>query len=311
MANPHRLPPLQCLVFFEAAGRHLNFTAAAQELGTTQPAVSQRITRLEDDLGTPLFMREHRGVSLTADGIHLFEAVHQSLAAIGKTTAKIRSRRTRQVLTVTTDFGFASYWLMPRLGAMRDLVPELDVRIVTSQNEFDVHSEAGDLAIAFGSGRWPGCEVEMLFPEIVIPVCSPGFFVAHIAGAPEPDLTRLPLLHLESPGPVRWLTWDRWFALQGLPAIGGGHDLTLNNYPLVIQAAIAGQGVALGWVPLIDELVKGGQLVVAVDRPTKTEHGCFLLQPDSQRPSASLGKFRQWIRRECDRALADSAFDMR
>src|SRR5438552_16723517 len=173
MAKLRRLPPLQTLAFFEAAARHLNFTAAAQELGSSQPAVSQRIGLLEEDLGVPLFKREHRGVSLSADGVHLVEAVHESLGGIGDAVAKIRSRRTRQVLTVATDFGFAAYWLMPRLAALRELVPNLDVRIVTSQNEFDIRGEPVDVAIAFGPGHWPGCAAQALFPEIVMPVSSP------------------------------------------------------------------------------------------------------------------------------------------
>lgn len=308
MANLRRLPPLQTLAFFEAAARHLNFTAAAQELGSSQPAVSHRIGLLEDDLGVPLFKREHRGVSLTADGVHLFEAVHESLGGISNAVAKVRSRRTRQVLTVATDFGFATYWLMPRLAALRELLPNLDVRIVTSQNEFDIRGEPVDIAIAFGAGQWPGCEAELIFPEITIPVCSPAFLANHALCGNSTDLTRLPLLHLESTEPVRWLTWENWFALHRLSMTDESHDLTLNNYPIVIQAAIAGQGVALGWVPLIDELVRSGQLVTAVSRPIRTERGYFLVQPDSQRSPESLNRFRQWIIGECEQALTQSAF---
>ncbi|MGS0741672.1 choline sulfate utilization transcriptional regulator [Glaciimonas sp. GG7] len=298
-AIQRRLPPLQTLAFFEAAARHLNFTAAAQELSSSQPAVSQRIGLLEEDLGVLLFKRAHRGVSLTADGVHLFEAVHASLGEIGEAVANIRSRRMRQVLTVATDFGFAAYWLMPRLSTLRELVPNLDVRIVTSQNEFDIRGESVDVAIACGAGSWPGCAAEPLFPEIVIPVCSPGFLLKHALTGKAADLTRLPLLHLESAEPVRWQTWEDWFAHYKLSMTNENHDLTLNNYALVIQAAIAGQGVALGWVPLIDELVRSGQLVTAADRPVKTERGYFLVQPYSQRPSESLARFREWIIGEC------------
>jgi putative choline sulfate-utilization transcription factor len=299
MANLGRLPPLQTLVVFDAAARHLNFTAAAQELGTTQPAVSQRIGLLEDDLGAPLFARAHRGVRLTPDGALLFSAVQQSLAGIGDAVAKIRTRRTRQVLTIATDFGFATYWLMPRLAALRQLAPHLDVRIVTSQNEFDIRGEAVDVAIAFGAGPWPGCSAEALFPELVVPVCSPGFLAEHgLRGAPD-ELARLPLLHLETALPARWLSWANWFELHQLAATDDTHDLTLNNYALVIQAAIAGQGVALGWLPLIDEQVRAGQLARAVDRPVSTERGYYLVQPHAQRSPESLSRFRHWIIVEC------------
>lgn len=215
--------------------------------------------------------------------------------------AKIRSRRTRQVLTVATDFGFAAYWLMPRLAALRELVPNLDVRIVTSQNEFDIRGEPVDVAIAFGAGQWPGCAAEPLFPEIVIPVCSPGFLARHALSGDPADLTRLPLLHLESAEPLRWLTWENWFALHDLATTAESHDLTLNNYALVIQAATAGQGVALGWVPLVDELLSSDQLVTAVAQPLRTERGYFLVQPNSQRSQESLSRFREWIIGECGR----------
>ena len=299
MAKPHRLPPLQSLVFFEAAARHLNFTAAAQELGTTQPAVSHRIGLLEEDLGVSLFKRAHRGVSLSADGVRLFEAVHESLGTIGGAVTQIRAQRSRRVLTVATDFGFAAYWLMPQLGALRKLVADLDVRIVTSQKAFDIREEAVDVAIAFGAGRWPGCEAELLFPEIVIPVCSPGFLASHAAGEDISRLTALPLLHLESEEPTRWLSWDSWFARHRLAASDGAHDLSFNNYPLVIQAAIAGQGLALGWLPLVEDLLRSGQLVRTTASPVQTDNGYFLVRPNAQRTTAAIDLFRQWIIGEC------------
>jgi len=294
-----RLPPLQSLVFFEAAVRHLSFTAAAHELGTSQPAVSQRIGLLEDDLGAPLFKREHRGVSLTQEGLQLVTAVREGLSSIGDAAAKIRARRERQVLTVATDFGFATYWLMPRLAVLRELVPELDVRIVTSQDQFDIRGEQVDMAVAFGEGLWPGCSATPLFAEIVVPVCSPAFYARQGLSGKAADLCTLPLLHLESADPQRWLQWEGWFAAHDLHSDGTGHDLTLNNYPLVIQAALAGQGVALGWVPLVDELVRSGQLVQAVSVSLRTACGYHLVEPNSRRNIEALHRFRSWIVQEC------------
>lgn len=296
MTQGARLPPLQLLAYFEAAARHLNFTAAAQELSASQPAVSQRISQLESRLGVQLFRRGHRGVQLTADGVHLFEAVHAGLKDIGDAVARIRERQSGHVLTVATDFAFAAYWLMPRLAALRTVWPDLDVRIVTSQNEIDVRGDAVDLAIAFGAGQWPGCEAERLFPEVAVPVCSPSFLERHpaVAGAAH-SLLDVPLLHLESPRPARWVTWQDWFAAQGLSLKAARHGLALNNHTLVLQAAMTGQGVALAWHPLVDELLKSGQLVVAQNRPLSTERGYYLVQPATQRPGAALRRFRAWI----------------
>lgn len=301
MANRRQLPPLQTLVFFEAAARHLSFTVAAQELVTSQPAVSNRISLLEQDLGVALFKREHRGVSLTADGASLFEAVRVSLGTLSETVARIRARGARQLLTVATDFGLATYWLMPRLASLRQRLPDLDVRIVTSQNEIDIRAEPVDVAIAFGSGQWPGCAAEALFPEQVMPVCSPAFHAAHGVTAQASELRRLPLLHLEASSGARWLTWDSWFAQHGLPRSEARQHLTLNNYPLLMQAAIAGQGVALGWLPLVDDLLKTGQLLPLAAQSLTTERGYFLVEPNVQRSPQAQAQFRQWIRAECRR----------
>lgn len=305
-----RLPPLRTLLFFEAAGRLLSFSAAARELACTQSAVSHQIGWLEADLGTALFRRLHRGVALTPDGVRLYEATREALDGIGDAVTRIRDRHRPGVLNVATDFGFASGWLLPRLGALRQLLPELDVRIVTTQNAIDLRREAVDIAITFGHGHWPGCEAELLFPERVLPVCSPAFrasrapFAAGAAADPA-DLASLPLLHLESIGPAAWLSWSDWFTLHGLPVPAGGQDLTFNNYPLVLQAALMGQGVALGWSPLTDELMRDGHLVALVDRPIQTERGYFLVVSSRRKPDERRDRFRRWVieesRRDGDR----------
>lgn len=167
-----RLPPLRTLLFFEAAGRLLSFSAAARELACTQSAVSHQIGWLEADLGTALFRRLHRGVALTPDGVRLYEATRDALDGIGDAVTRIRDRRRPGVLNVATDFGFAAGWLLPRLSALRQLLPELDVRIVTMQTAIDLRREAADIAITFGHGHWPGCEAELLFPERVLPAAA-------------------------------------------------------------------------------------------------------------------------------------------
>lgn len=300
MANLTQATPLQSLVFFESAVRHLNFTLVAEEFGTSQPAVSQRIAALEKDLGTPLFKRAHRGVTLTADGVTLHEAVRDHLAAIHLAVDKLRTRRTRQVLTVATDFAFAQFWLMPRLAQFQQARPELDVRIVTSQNAFDIRGEAVDLAISFGEGHWPGCDARQILPELVVPVCSPALLARHAAAGGTPaDVLRLPLLHLGSSGQDRWMTWRDWSQLQGLPDGGELASLTLGNYPLLIQAAIAGHGVALGWRPLVDALLRDGQLVSLPTPPLSTRRGYFLVRPLGREPWEALDSLGEWIARGC------------
>ena len=301
MAKPTQSISLDSLVFFESAVRHLNFTLVAEEFGSSQPAVSQRIAALEKDLRTPLFKRAHRGVSLTADGLALHEAVRDHLAAINLAVDKIRTRRTRQVITVATDFGFAQFWLMPRLAQFQQLRPELDVRIVTSQHAFDIRGEAVDLAISFGDGQWPGCDALQILPEDVVPVCSPALLARHAAaGGTAAQVMALPLLHLGSSSQEPWMTWQEWAQLQGLPGDGELQSLTLGNYPLLIQAAVAGHGVALGWRPLVDALLRDGQLASLPVPALSTRRGYFLVQPRGREPWEALDSLRDWIVAGCE-----------
>ncbi|CAB3805798.1 choline sulfate utilization transcriptional regulator [Paraburkholderia fynbosensis] len=299
MSRQDRLPPMQALTMFESAARLASFSAAARELGSTQPAVSQRVVQLEEALGAPLFERGHRGVTLTEDGVRLFEAVRSALDTIRSASADIRARRTPQTLTLSTDFGFATYWLMPRLSQFKALMPDVDVKIVTSQNVFDPSHDQADIAIAFGDQHadWTARGAIKLFAERVTPVCSPAFRAAHPALRAPADLPSLPLLHLEATQPARWLSWADWFAAHGLDAPAAHRGITFNSFALVAHAAIMGQGVALGWAPLIDELLATGQLVELFDAPVVTERGYLLVTQRAATPAVNA--FRRWLLDEC------------
>jgi putative choline sulfate-utilization transcription factor len=283
------------LAFFESAARHGNFTSAAHELQSTQPAVSHRISQLEQDLGVALFLRQHRGVSLTPEGRRLYAAARDSLALIRDVTSNLRARRERQTLTLATDFGFASHWLMPRLERLRQLLPEVDLCIVTSQGDFDARQNQADIAIAIGDGPWPGCEAVKLFSERVVPVCSPAFLAAHAPLCSAEDLDALTLLHVQHALPDRWVNWHDWFQAQQPSLAHSGQELSFNSYALVIQAALAGQGVALGWFPLIDELLHCGQLVRALPQALESPRGYYLLLPLLRAQSEIVRTLYHWL----------------
>ncbi|QBR03599.1 choline sulfate utilization transcriptional regulator [Paraburkholderia pallida] len=302
MSDQDRLPPMQALSVFEAAARLASFTAAARELGATQPAVSQRIVQLEADLGAPLFERGHRGVTLTPDGQRLYEAVRQSLATIRDATAEIRARRASGGLTILTDAGFATFWLMPRLAGLKQRMPDVNVKVVTSQQTFDPRRDHADVAIAFGDDDWTPCTSTRLFPEEVTPVCSPAFYAQHGHVRTPADLAALPLLHVQPTEPVRWLSWTGWFAAQHLRAPADEQGITFNSYALVIHAALMGQGVALGWTPLTDSLVASGQLVRLIDTPVVTARGYFLVRPPARPEAPAVPLFRRWLFDECHTA---------
>ncbi|MEX4003665.1 LysR substrate-binding domain-containing protein [Paraburkholderia sp. EG285A] len=131
-------------------------------------------------------------------------------------------------------------------------------------------------------------------------MCSPAFFDAHRDIAKPGDLTDLPLLHVHAPESARWLAWDSWFAAHSLPPPGSARSITFNSYSLVIQGALLGNGVALGWTPLVDDLIKKGLLVRLVDAPVVTERGYFLVRPPARPETAAVQQFRRWMFRVCE-----------
>ncbi|WP_206957113.1 choline sulfate utilization transcriptional regulator [Trinickia acidisoli] len=307
MSDQDRLPPLQMLSVFESAARLASFTAAARELGSTQPAVSQRIVQLEAELGVPLFERGHRGVTLTADGQRLYEAVRQSISTIRDAVADIRAARAKGALTILTDAGFATYWLVPRLMDLRRLLPDVNVKVVTSQLAFDPRRDHADVAIAFGDGNWSPCTATRLFPEEVVPVCSPAFRAAHPHIVEPADLYAAPLLNVQPTEPERWLGWNGWFAAHGLSAPPDEHGSTFNSYALVMNAALMHQGVALGWLPLVDELIASGQLVALFDEPVTTPRGYFLVCPPARPETPAAPAFRRWLFAACAAGAVSAA----
>jgi putative choline sulfate-utilization transcription factor len=292
MAQEQRLPSLHGLAVFEAVGRQLSFRAAAEHLGTTQPAVSQRIAALEKDVGAPLFRRHHRGIELTPEGERLHRAVREGLGLIREAISDIGPMR-QNVLTVATDFGFAACWLMPRLGRFRQQFPDVQVHVLAAQEEVDGADGQVDIAIFFGAEPEGG---QPVFPEIVVPVCSPALLQPD--GVSMEQVVRLPLLHLDSAQVGRWLTW-RDLIPPALWSRGPRqHDLSLNNYQLVLQAALMGQGVALGWRPLVDAFVERGELIELTGLETRTDRGYFLVERQVHRTAGPRSVFREWLMRE-------------
>jgi putative choline sulfate-utilization transcription factor len=307
MPKRGRLPSLQALAVFEAVGRKLSFSAAAELLGTSQPAVSQRILALEEELQTPLFRRLHRGVELTPEGERLYRAVTDGFALIRDAVARIDGA-VADSLTIATDFGFAAWWLMPRIGAFRERFPDVEVRVLTSQDNMAAGDAQIDASILFGAGDWANCTASLLFPEIVVPVCAPSLLRGH---APDEvaDVTHFPLLHLEAPCDGRWLSWADLLTCHGLTQGEHRHDLTFNNYQLVLEAAVMGQGIALGWWPLTERFLSDGKLVALPKLLTRTRCGYFLIEPKNVRRDCIRVQFGHWILEQA-RDTAQSGFPL-
>lgn len=285
------------LLTFEAAARHLSFTRAAEEMGVSQAAVSQSVRQLEDRLGVSLFQRRHRGLSLTEAGERFHADVSLGLGHIRRSAEDLRRLSAPDHVTLSISTAFANFWMLPRLAALRVDLPEVDLRLQTTDKDVDLVAEGIALGIRRGPGNWPGCEAALLAEEEILAVASPAYLAAVGAPRAPQELTSHRLIHLEEPFRPR-PGWVDWFAACGVAWQDRGDGLRLNDYALVLQAALEGQGVAIGWRHLIERLLATGLLVRATDATVRTEKDFYLVWPARTRHDRPAMQVRDWLLRE-------------
>jgi LysR family glycine cleavage system transcriptional activator len=298
MAMTPRLPPLNALRAFEAAARHLSFTKAAAELHVTQAAISHQIKTLEDHLGVPLFQRRNKAVLLTEAGQLCLPGVRDGFARLAEAVDGLRALQTDSVLSVTTSPSFAAKWLVPRLERFRAANPELDVRIDASTQLVDFARENIDVGIRYGAGSYAGLTSESLFGTEVFPVCSPRLRKGPQALRTPADLKRHTLLHTEWFARTDEPDWRMWLLAAGVSDVDWTRGPQFNDAALAIQAAIEGQGVALGRDALVAADIKAGRLV----RPFRLSvagrfHYHLVYLPVALKRS-KVAIFRDWLLRE-------------
>lgn len=286
--------PLDALRTFEACGRLLSFTAAANALASSQPAVSQQIKRLELQLGQRLFERTHRSIGLTEAGRTLLAHVQEGLQAIDAGVLAVQSATQREALQVQTDFAFAAYWLLPRIGRFQQDHPDIALSLLTSnQAALEANTQA-DATVLFGNGRIKHAQTDLLFQEEVFPVCSPRLL-------PTPEARRQfnpaaqPLLQLTANPHHAWFDWQHLLAELGLKQPPQYAPINFDNYTLLVQAAIAGQGIAIGWRHLVDDLLDNGLLVRVGKASARSALGYHLVIPQRKRQSAAVKTFARWL----------------
>ena len=281
------------LVVFEAAARNQSFTAAAHELSVTQPAVSRSIRQLEAALGISLFARSHRSVELTEAGEVLFQAVSAGFGRILETARRLRGRRQAHV-TLLTSAAFANYWLVPRLSDFHARHPGIDLRFQVSDKLLGLPEESSSLGVRLGDGNWRGYDCEPIITEEVFPVASPAYGET-LASADEPGaIAGERLIHLDEPF-LPSLTWSDWFSGMHTDYHDDGTGLRLNHYLLVLQAAMAGEGIAMGWAHLVDPLIEQGLLVRIGRRQWRTERCFYLVRSNRTLLSPQAAAVRAWI----------------
>lgn len=300
-----RLSSLDLLKGFVAVGRRLSITQAADDLCLTQSAVSRQIHQLEEQLGCRLFLRQHRGVALTPEGERLFRSADGALQQLQDVMGELRRSEERRPVTVTASVGVVGLWLLPRLAALQHQHPEVDVRLSASNQLSDLRADGIDLALRYCSAADAPADAVRLFGETLAPVAHPRL-VAEAARDPG-ALARMVLLELDDPRP--WLQWRGWPLARGASRTRGRPAmLRLNQYDQVIHAALAGQGVALGRLELLQPLLAGGQLALLPDArgPQPSPYAFWLLQAEPA-PRADVQRVAGWIRAEAAGTAALSA----
>jgi DNA-binding transcriptional LysR family regulator len=295
----HRLPPLDPLIAFEAAARLLSFTRAGEELHLSQAAISQQIRNLEDSLQVRLFTRSHRAVQLTNEGREYQHTVSAILQQLAGATMDIQNVKFARQLVIGCDQSFAAQWLAPRLDELRGLLPEVMLRIVASDDYDESLGPEVQIAVLHGDGNWPGFITQRLFAEEVFPVCSPRYDHRLAAQDWVAWLLQAQLIDLAD-SHWNWMNWRLWLGGNDIDLPLGNRCLQINSWPLVIEAACNGHGVALGWGRLVDDLIVQGRLVRPIEQSLTTELGYYLICRDRLHDDELASRFRDWLLRHFD-----------
>jgi DNA-binding transcriptional LysR family regulator len=278
------LPSLGAFATFEVAAKHLSFTLAAKELNVTQGAVSQQIRLLERALEVTLFVRKHNALELTPEGASLFHAVTAGLDTISAAVAVLTGDEGPQAVTITATDAMASFWLQPLIDAFRADHPEARFVVLASDADDTLRNYADvDIAILCGNERCEvGEELYFLFQEVAQPVCSPEFLAEHGPFEAADSLNRVNLLQLHdrhwSADAIGWqpLGWVEWFRAQGAEWAKAPSSLSTNKVTLLMAAALAGEGVMLGWHHMVRSPIRQGRLVFAHPAAITAGRGNFL-----------------------------------
>ncbi len=296
-----RLPALLALRTFEAAARHRSFTKAGGELAVTPAAVSHQVRALEEQLGVRLFWRTTRAVRLTRAGEVLSRAVADGLGIVAAAVEQIRESEGDRSLTVTAGPSFAAKWLVPRLDEFRRAHPGVDVRIDVSERLADFRRGEADVGVRFGHGAYAGLRADRLFDEAVFPVCSPKLLGgAHPLRQPR-DLARHTLIHVEWDGQGEtWPDWRMWLRAAGASDVNPLRGLHFSQDSLAIQAALDGQGVALGNTTLVADDLASGRLVQPFELALKgpAHFAYYIVAPKGTADAPLIKAFREWLLEE-------------
>ncbi|MGH8810728.1 MAG: LysR substrate-binding domain-containing protein [Advenella sp.] len=311
-----RLPPLLATRYFEAAARHLSFTQAAEELFVTQGAISLQIRKLEEFLGTPLFIRHARYIELTKPGQQFYEACHVLLEGLEKAMHDLTSPDHQQTLTVSTIPTIGTLWLMPRLASFTSQHPDIEVRVVSDIRPVDMQSDNIDVALRVGKlpgqrypehfpavnlimlEKWTDIEADLLFHDVMVPVASKVWYATQRAIEHVADFKTASLVHTAS----RPNAWREWLKANGVEYKPSGHEPEYGHFYISLGAALDHKGIAL-----IPEVLLRGypgrnelQVLLPNIEPVRSAGDYYLLTRVSSPKRAAIQKFRSWVLAEVE-----------
>jgi DNA-binding transcriptional LysR family regulator len=292
-----QLPPLNSLVTFEAAARHLSFTLAAKELNVTQAAVSRQIKTLEEAVNSSLFTRFNRRLTLTDAGIELLPNVQQALQILINSCTSSEDITTN--INICSTIAFSTLKLNDWLLAFEKEHPMINIKLTQADNDKDLDLETFDLMIGSADyAEQKQLRSTFLFSDEVFPICSPDYLKQHPTLETIEDLLNHPLIHLdvEHWRNLSWqaIDWNLWFKSQGINLKEKLRGLSTNNYPLLLQSVINNNGVALGWRHLVSDMLTKGELVRPLAASYKSHHGYYLLETQSDQ-SDQVILLKEWI----------------
>lgn len=284
-----RIPSLSALRAFEAAARWRSFKRAADELAVTATAVSHRIRSLEEEIGCRLFVRKTRAVDLTPEGRSLYGAVREGFETIASGVERLR-QRARPLVKLSTTPAFAAKWLVPRLATFQAQHPDIDIHVHASNRPIDLSAGTIDIAIRYGQGRYERMKSTLLLQDRFAPVASPTLNVASAA-----DVGSRTLIHFdwEQPLPVD-LTWAAWARAARLPELNTEAGIRYSDESHAIQAAVAGQGVALLSLVLIEQELKQRVLEARLE-PVLEGLAYYIVRPERATHDSASAIVEGWL----------------
>lgn len=284
-----RLPPLASLRAFEAAARHLSFKRAAAELLVTPTAISHQVRLLEQTIGRPLFERRTRQVVMTETARMLYPVLRDGFDAFARAMDELSRWPPREVVTISATRAFTARWLVPRVAAFQKLRPDIDLRLLASDEVVDLRAGAADLAIRYGRKPFAGLHAESLAVERYAPVAHPSLDLRR-----RTDLARVRLIHFEwhKPAPDN-PTWRRWFKAAGLrDSETPGLHFTDESH--AIQAVAAGHGVGLLSLTLVADDIAAGALISPFG-PQIAGKGGYLVHSSERPMSVAASAAHAWL----------------